>query len=441
MKNIASPERVSKSLTIFLRALLLVLALTATASAAVGDLDSTFGNSGTTKLNLIWSSLPNRVAIQADGKIVAIGAGMDNNFAVARLNTSGTVDSSFGTDGIVSTDFGGSEQAHAIVIQPDGKIVAVGNIMRDDLSFVIALARYHSNGTLDMSFGSSGRVITDLNGGISSFQEVNAAALQSDGKIILAGYAPEYQAFLSSFWLARYNSNGTLDNTFGNGGIVRTTFVITLNEHATDIAMQPDGKIVVAGYTTHMDTENYSTLILARYNADGTLDATFGQNGAVLGDKSHGGAYALARQSDGKLVIATNQNQPGSLVARYNLSGVLDTSFANNGWIASGLAYAQAIAIQSQGKIVVVGDADALQLSSPSKVGLARLNSDGTLDTAFGINGKVTGEYADTAMGIAIQSDDKIVISAESTTCCGLTIARHLMSFDMFLPIIKKNSP
>ena len=300
--------------------------------------------------------------------------------------------------------------------------------------------RYNSNGTVDTGFGNAGKVTTDFScGNPAAYQEVNAVALQPDGKIVVAGFLDIGCQQQGAWWLSRYNANGTLDTTFGNGGIVRTAFVNTWDEHATAIVIQPDGKIVAAGFTVNPSAEVYQTLILARYNTDGTLDSSFGESGRVLGDKSHGGAYALARQSDGKLVIATNQNQPGSLVGRYNSSGIVDTTFGNNGWAAPGLAFAQGVAIQSQGKIVVVGNVDdPLAADLPYRVGLSSLNSNGTLDRTFGINGKATGDYADTAKGVAIQSDDKIVLIA-GEDCCGLMLARYLSSW-LLGPVSSINS-
>jgi uncharacterized delta-60 repeat protein len=430
-----------------LRALLLVLALTATASAAVGDLDPTFGTNGiaNTGFGLDGVDYASALAIQPDGKIVAVGwyynadlticFGSRGYFAAARLNENGTLDSTFGTGGKVSTNFGGYNVAQATALQPDGKIIVAGNVQYCGNTSAAALARYDSTGALDAAFGSAGKVTTDFNAGNTGYQEVNTIAIQSDGKILAGGFAQAGWQQGGAWWLARYNSNGTLDNTFGTGGIVRTAFVNMYDEHVTAIVIQPDGKIVATGYTLNVGIETYPTLILARYNTDGTLDTSFGQSGKVLGDRNHGGGYALIRQSDGRLVVATNVNNftGNSLVGRYDSNGTIDAAFGSGGWTTTALYCAYGIAIQPDGRIVAAG-CDA------SGVALFRLNPNGVADTSFGSNGKVAHTYADTAKGVAIQSDYKIVVTA-GVDCCGFVAARYLSLFNVFFPIIKKNSP
>jgi len=202
------------------------------------------------------------VALQPDGKIVVAGyAGGD--FALARYNSDGALDTSFGSGGKVTTDFGGSyhPDGFSVALQPDGKIVVAGYAGGD-----FALARYNSDGALDTSFGSGGKVTTDFGGSDAGY----SVALQPDGKIVVAGYAG------LDFALARYNSDGALDTSFGTGGKVTTDFSGG-RDVGYSVALQPDGKIVVAGYAG-------VDFALARYNSDGALDTSFGSGGKVTTD-------------------------------------------------------------------------------------------------------------------------------------------------------------
>ena len=250
---------------------------------------------------------------------------------------SGTLDPSFGTGGKVTTDFAGSG---AIAVQPDGKLVAAGAAtINDQVDF--ALARYNSDGTLDTSFGTAGRVTTDFGG---RWEGASSIALQGDGKIVVAGTTEVGQ--FAAFAVARYNSNGTLDTNFGSGGKVITGFANDtdrvalgpVSAQAYSVAVQPDGRIVATGYANVDGEEDFA---LVRYNANGTLDATFGAGGKVItefGRLQQGFSYAfgnsIAVQSGGKIVVAGEAYISSGLVlnrdfalARYNSNGTLDTSF------------------------------------------------------------------------------------------------------------------
>ena len=197
---------------------------------------------------------------------------------------SGTLDASFGTGGKVTTDFAGSgDGAGAIAVQPDGKLVAAGAAtINGQADF--ALARYNSNGTLDTGFGTDGRVTTDFGG---RYEVARSVALQWDGKIVVAGGS--VIGLFNDFAVARYLSDGTLDASFGTGGKVITKFENRpdgmapgeVSADAKSVAVQPDGKIVVAGYANIEGEEDFA---LVRYNANGTLDATFGSGGKVITD-------------------------------------------------------------------------------------------------------------------------------------------------------------
>ena len=313
-------------------------------------------------------------AIQADGKIVVVGT-KGNGFALARYTTTGALDPSFGRNGKVLTPFGSAseDQAAAVAIQPDGKIVVAGTngIGIEPTGFEVA--RYTTNGTLDPSFGDGGRVITYF--GSPGHDTANAVALDPNGTIVVAGGNGTDDYVSTDFELARYTPSGTLDTSFGTGGKVLTRFGSASSNEAKAIAIQPDGKIVAAGYAT---TDAVQQFALARYTTSGTLDADFGTDGEVLttfydahGWKSSDEADAVAIQPDGKIVAAgtSTAHEPSAFaLARYTASGAIDTSFGRGGNVLTDLGYigyqegsccgvsgANAVAIQPDGKIVAAG--------------------------------------------------------------------------------------
>ncbi len=434
-------ENVMKRLMVWF--LLAVLFLPAVPSwAADGDIDTTFGTDGRVTTDFGTNDdNANAVAIQSDGKIVAAGAageaaaGDDQDFALARYNTDGTLDTTFGTGGKVTTDFtdirgtittwGRSDDdgANGVAIQSDGKIVAAGTAGNTDF----ALARYNTDGTLDTTFGTGGRVTTysSANTPISS-AIASAVAIQTDGKIVAAGYAYNSDQHIDAnqydFVLARFNTDGTLDTTFGAGGIVVTAFGEgTDYDYANAVAIQTDGKIIAAGATG--PRSNYGgtndKFALVRYNTDGTLDTSFGAGGKVTTTIGlYSDAYAIAIQSDGK-IVATGYAYKGDYyadfaLARYNTDGTLDTTFGTDGAVTTAISAnsnvdnARAVAIQTDGKIVAAG------IDSSYYFALVRYNTDGTLDTTFGTGGMATTTNYDKAYAVAIQSDGNIVAAGLS---------------------------
>ncbi len=394
-------------------ALALVTAvLPGAAVAAPGDLDPSFGSSGKVTTDFGGSDAASAVAIQTDGRIVAAGRSGSGDFALARYNVDGSLDPTFGSSGMVMTDFGGSDAASAVAIQPDGRIVTAGRSGSGDF----ALARYNADGSLDPSFGSGGKVTTDFGG----FDLALGVALQSDGKIVAAGQGGS--SF--DFALARYNADGSLDTSFGSGGKVTTDFGVF--EAATAVAIQRDGKIVATGSTF---SSGFQQFALARYNADGSLDTSFGSGGIVTTDFGFGSGFggALAIQSDGKIVAA---GRAGSdfVVARYNGDCSPDASFGSGGIVTTdfgGLLFdaAFAVALQSNGKIVVAGSA----LGTSADFALARYTTDGNLDASFGSGGKVTTDFGgfDVASGVALQADGKIIAAGQGGSGSDFALARY----------------
>ncbi len=372
------------------------LDLLLTVSPAAGSLCLDFGSNGLVTTDFTGSDLANAVVLQSDGKIIAVGQASFIAFALARYNSDGSLDSTFGTGGLVTTDFGGTDIAEAAILQPDGKIIAVGRASND-----FALARYTSDGSLDSTFGTGGLVTTDLGG----TDIAEAVALQPDGKIIAVGRAG------NDFALVRYTSDGSLDSTFGTGGIVTTDF-----GGGTDIAnaavLQPDGKIIAVGMSG-------SDFALARYNSNGSLDSAFGTGGLVTTD--FGGADSangVALQPDGK-IIAVGRASSDFALARYNSDGSLDSTFGTGGLVTTefgGTDFANGVALQPDGKIIAVGRTGS---GINTDFGLARYDSDGSLDTTFGAGGLVTTSFGATGLESAnaavLQPDGKLIAAGQAS--------------------------
>jgi len=408
-----------------------------------GSLDASFGSSGkvTTDFGTSYNDWAYGVAIQNDGKIVAVGSstgmGLREDFSLARYNSDGSLDTSFGSGGKVTTDFDyGDDNAYAIAIQGDGKIVAAGASYHFATPSHFALTRYNSDGSLDASFGSGGKVTTDF--GTSYHDWAYGVAIQGDGKLVVSGHSYQGTAY-PDFALARYNSNGSPDLTFGSSGKVTTDFGYR-SDGASAVMIQGDGRIVAAGTSTQGPVVT-ADFALARYNTDGSLDATFGTDGKVTTDfgvpSPDAAGDIVALQGDGRTVAAGYSYQGTTSVdfalARYNSDGSLDTTFGSGGKATTDFDssddHAYTVAIQGDGKIVAAGYSD--QGTTGYDFALARYNSDGSLDASFGSGGKVTTHFGyshDYAYTVAIQADGKIVAagySDQGTTTYDFALARY----------------
>jgi uncharacterized delta-60 repeat protein len=380
--------------------------ISATVSATSGTytanefaLDSTYAVNGTAQTPIsALSSGTGATAIvrQSDGKIVAVGQGTDGdgnlNFLIARFNTDGSMDTSFGTDGVVSQAVGNSGQAYAVAIDSSGKIVVAGTSFDDDGNQDFAVARFNSDGSLDTSFGSDGVTLTPVG---SQFAIAFAVTIQSDGKIVVAGQGADGGGNWG-FAVARYNSDGTLDTSFGSSGIALTTVDYANTMVPDAVAINSAGKIIVSGTAYGDDDPGDTAVGIAEYNSDGSLDSSFGDDGFTLAEGIQ--PYAMALQSDDKIVIAgagTGTIGNGSAIYRFNTDGTLDSSFGTGGQAFANNPdpdvsdQANAVAIQPDGKIVLAG-----YTNQPpdyySYVSVTRYNSDGTLDTEFGNDGVIT---------------------------------------------------
>lgn len=368
-----------------------------------GSLDTSFGLRGKVTVPFGDRAAAAAAALQPDGKVVATGfiaSGLYSNswnFGVARYMPGGKLDPTFGSAGRVATKFGSiASSANALALQPDGKVVVAGQLNGPG-SRGIALARYRADGSLDQSFSTDGQVTT-LSGTDAA---ASAVALQPDGKIIVAGTAPGH------FAVVRYEPDGSLDPTFGTDGLVTTSVGVGAGGNA--LALEPGGKIVVAG-------GGGSEFVLARYNSDGSLDLSFGSGGTVRtpfidcagSDYCGSVANALALQGDGKIVAAgqTCIGQCSFALARYNPDGSLDAGFGSAGKVTTSFGYpspemgevwgdyAQALALQTDGKIVAAGYSQFGPHVEQSGVALARYLPNGSLDASFGAGGQVKTSLA-----------------------------------------------
>jgi uncharacterized delta-60 repeat protein len=374
----------------------------------------------------------------------------NEDFAVTQYNPDGTLDKAFGIGGKVQTDFPGlAAVASSVVVQPDGKIVVAGGAF-PLFTFLgdFKVVRYNSNGSLDTSFGDGGIVTTTFPEGSYAFD----VALQNDGKIIAAGtvfvdFNPG-ESSNTDFALARYNADGTPDATFGNGGQASTDFLGT-EDDAFSVLIQPDGKIVAVGSAN--DPATFYDFAAVRYLSNGTLDTTFGVAGKVhtdFGDQNFDRARSAALQPDGRIVaagfaISQNGGVQNFAVARYTSNGVLDTSFGTAGMtqidFGSCCQSANKVLLQPNGKIITVGYANTE--SSDSDFLLARLISDGSLDPTFGAGGKVRTSFGDLnggANGAVFQPDGKILAVGFQATGLELfadfALARYLDAEGLPLP-------
>jgi uncharacterized delta-60 repeat protein len=327
-----------------------------------GSLDNTFSGDGKQTTDLVSGDEQGKsVTIQADGKIVVAGYstnGTNNDFAIIRYNSDGSLDNSFSGDGKQTTDIAsGDDQVNSVAIQSDGKIVVAGR-STSGITNVVTVVRYNSDGSLDNTFSGDGIQTTVIGDGDD---RGNSLAIQSDGKIVVSGNSGIGGKTLCA--VVRYNSNGSLDNTFSGDGI-QTTLIGT-NNTGNSVSIQSNGKIVVVGSS---ENGNNVDVALVRYNTDGSLDNTFSGDGIQTTDydnKYDDEGTSLAIQADGKIVIVGTTTVGANvdfITIRYNSDGSIDNSFSFDGkqYAAFGSSYdwAYSVAIQSDGKIVVAGMSD-----------------------------------------------------------------------------------
>jgi uncharacterized delta-60 repeat protein len=408
-----------------------------------GNLDSSFGVSG--RVTTAFFGLGDHAAalvILPDGRIIVAGSvfnGSSSDIALARYDSNGNLDSTFGNGGkVIATVPGSTESATGMAVQPSGNIIVCGITFPDPASSQFALVRFGGNGSFDTTFGTGGIVKTGFGGNDS---QAAAVVVQQDSKIVVTGFTSSPSG--GDIALARYESDGTLDSTFGTGGRVTTDFSGTYDA-GRDLTIQPNGRIVVAGYTFNAQSNSANDFALARYNSNGAIDTTFGTNGKVKGPIFFGNdsAEAIALQPNGKIVaggsVQTDFNNSAYdfVVARYEgdlvaSPGNPDTSFDGDGKATTDFNGTRdegnAVALQTDGKAVVAGSASAANLD----FAVARYNVNGTLDSSFGTGGKVTTPVSasgdDVAYAVVIQHDGKIVVAgyAQTATTFDFALVRY----------------
>ncbi|MBK8464799.1 MAG: proprotein convertase P-domain-containing protein [Chloracidobacterium sp.] len=381
---------------------------TATATAVPspcipGNLDSTFNGYGTVTTSVGTRDVGRSVAIQPDNKIVV--AGQSNrtaayDFGLVRYNQDGSLDTSFNGTGTVTTIFPGDRAiANSIALQADGKIVAAGEYSPSS-TWGFALARYNTDGTLDTSFGANGRVVTP----IDTQATANAVAVQSDGKIVAAGGSGN--VFDYRVTVVRYNTDGTIDTTFGGTGIVRPQ-----TGSAQAISIQSDGKIIIAGHTTDFALIRYNAdgTLDTSFGGTGIVSTTVGGSSASVAIQPNGRIVAAGETYNG-----TNYDYA---LVRYKTDGSLDTSFNGTGIVKTPVGpshdWANSVAIQSDGKIVAAGKSYSAAVGQDTGFSLVRYNADGSLDSTFDGDGKLISLIGSSsyANDVAIQSDGKLVLA------------------------------
>src|SRR5688500_2418993 len=400
-----------------------------------GDLDTTFGGTGTVSLNYFnRNDLANAVAVQSDGKVIVAGTtatgitAQGTDVALARYNVDGTLDTTFGVGGKVTTHLGGtSDSAFALVVQADGRVLLAGGVRITSTSSGtdFALVRYNADGSLDTTFGTNGMVRTDL--GSSTNDVANAMKLTSDGRIVLAGSS--LVSGSQQFAAARYLSNGALDTTFGGGdGLVVMPFV-NGNGQAKAVATLADGSIILAGTLMNFAASTGSDYAAIRLLNDGTLDTNFGAAGWAtvhLGGQGET-ANGVLVTSTGAIVLVGESSQTTQQVvgvARLTSAGQLDDTFgAGLGFVttnfAGGINFGAGAVLQGDGKIVVAGTATVNGLS---RFAVARYESDGALDDTFAGAGKVTYAFAEgESFGKAIAADGqgRLVLAGNVSVAAG----------------------
>ena len=424
-----------------------------------GTLDNSFGINGiqTNNFGTKYDSAGYGSALQQDGKLVMAGittAGAGNLFALTRYNTNGSLDTTFGTNGIVTTNIIANQASsgRAVAVQTNGKIVVAGYV-ENGTNHVFALARYNSNGSLDTAFNPTGSlpgtVTTDVTPGLDS--EAYALIIQPNGQLVIAGVG--INTTYHVFALARYNSNGSLDTTGFNStgpvpGTLTTDITPGFNNGAFGVALQSNNQLVAVGYGNNAIN---SFVALARYNSNGSLDtATFNPTGGIPGTVITnpiaglaGQAHAVVIQPDGKIAIAGfTHNGFNQLfaVARYNTNGSLDATFNPTGSVPGIIATdvspgfssaAQALLLQSDGQLIALGYGTA----GTSFFALTRYSTHGLLDTTFGTQGilksDITPGNNSQAQGGALQPNGNIIAAGSGGNGANsvFAVARYINPF------------
>jgi uncharacterized delta-60 repeat protein len=404
------------------------------ASASPGSLDTSFGIGGVVTTTFAGgSAIINGLAVQPDGDIVAAGyvqQGSTEHAVVARYLANGVLDSSFGTAGITLSPTTSAFYS-AIVLQPDGKIVTAGELF-GPIEGSIAVTRYLADGRLDTQFGANG---TATMSNSSRSLAASSLALQSDGKIVVGGQA---QPSGSDMLVARFNSDGTPDATFGTGGIIGVTGS-SLSTYSNAVAIQSDGKIVAAG------SAGLGVFGLSRFNANGSPDDGFGSGGMAIFPASvptNGGVRAVALSQDGLIEVAgyfLNAGASDVILMRFMANGTADQSFGVGGVAQASINtidYGFALCLQPDGTSVLAGSTTTL--SSPYDVLLAAFTRQGQLEASFAHSGIATTSVLGDQEGVAVAClANKIIVGGYTSPIGGnrsLLLLQYVSANDLLPP-------
>jgi uncharacterized delta-60 repeat protein len=393
--------------------ILILLLLPAAANAAPADPDRGFGINGRAVIDFGGNDDVYAMAVQPDGKVLLAGfTSIKSDAAVARLNPDGSPDRGFGTEGVARIESTDTEYIYDVAIQPDGKIVVAGDIYATNNNGFVR--RLNADGSPDKGFGTDGLAPIDSGGE----ERIRGVAVQPDGAIVAAGYT----SVGKDIAVYRLTSGGKPDNSFDDDG-ARGINVLG-DDQAYDVALQPDGKIVVFG-SSYPGSGVYPTI--ARFDTKGAPDTTFGADGwRTISEKGY--FYAGAVQPDGRIVAAGDiwDNDDASLY-RFTTAGLPDKSFSEDGWTAFDMGdddEAHALALQPDGKIVIAGDTEA-----GYDAVVWRANADGSHDRGFGEDGAfpVPATGLEDAVEVAVAPDGKIVLAGTKTGYDGNALAYRLL--------------
>ncbi len=427
--------------------LVLVVAGAAGASGA-GDLDPSFGTNGVVTTTIGDDGSESfAIAAQPDGKIVDFGqadyAAGETGFALTRYLDDGALDPGFGKSGVVETAFGSSDdEAFAGLVQPDGKIVAAGKATdAGGSTSQFAVARYLADGQLDPSFGAGGKVELSL-GDRPRLEQAMALALTPDHKIVVVGLLTDPSPDDNRVGLVRLNANGTLDTSFGNDGVVVSTFPAPpIVAWASDVKLQPDGKIVVA-----VGQDGTQSLMVARYTPAGVLDPNFGTDGIATQSFPSSDLTTFTKEvvlmGNGDILVGAEQegNDAGTFVlAQFKENGTLDTDALSGGVATVARAAAPdertslaSVLVEADGKIVLAGWTGA---SGAQTFEVVRLTPNGAYDPSFGCGGisdqPVAANQSWRLYGAALDRSDRLVVGG-TVIIGGVTgdfaVSRYLLS-------------
>lgn len=413
-----------------------------------GDLDLTFNGTGYHRLDFYGNTdVINDIAIQSDKKIVATGVAFTPSWnidvKIIRLNENGTLDATFGTGGIVNytpADLSYYEaHAMAVVIQTDGKILVAGGVLNSSAIFEVLLIRLNTDGSFDNTFGTNGVSVTSIVGGNDMAQDV---IVDEAGKILIAGTADNTE-FNVAPMLARFNNDGSIDNTFAAGGSMLMP-VVAMDNEFTSICLQDDGKILASGHYSTTDWR-YRTL-LARYNADGSIDPSFADNGVSIIDVNgiDDEFFGMEINSQGEIIAGGFSNHSNSsfdmLLMKFDTNGNPVTDFGTNGIVEfhhSAYNVIYDLKIQPDDKIVVTGSIGEFA-PGDNDWALLRFKDDGSIDNEFGTDGLVLTQFfgeQDEAQSLAISGNEHIYVGGKTLNSASgirdFTVARYTNDMDV----------